>query len=66
MVNKCPFCGNEKFVEVKQEAYASVRPAYKIMSLKSQTLYHKICLECGSVVQSYIRDPKQFMTKEKM
>ncbi len=58
---KCPYCGGEKFVEGKQEGYASVGPANKTFTFKSQTLYHKICLNCGAVVKSYVKNPKKIV-----
>lgn len=63
MLEKCPFCGNNEFVEGKQEGYASVGPANKVLSFKSQTLYHIICLNCGAVVKSYVKNPQKLVTK---
>ncbi len=60
---KCPYCGKLEFVEGKQEGYGSIAPANKIFSFKSQTLYHIICLNCGAVVKSYVKEPKQIVTK---
>lgn len=60
---KCPFCGCEEFVEGKQEGYASVAPADKVLTFKSQVLYHVICLNCGAVVKSYVKNPRKIVTK---
>ncbi len=60
---KCPYCGKEEFVEGKQEGYASIAPANKILTLKSQALYHLICPNCGAIVKSYVKEPKKLITK---
>lgn len=58
-VEKCPYCGKQEFIEARQDGYASVSPANKVLTFKSQVLYHIICLNCGAVVKSYIKDPKK-------
>lgn len=63
MNEKCPFCGSSEFVEGKQEGYASVGPSNKTLTFKSQVLYHVICLNCGAVVKSYVKNPKKIVTK---
>jgi ribosomal protein L32 len=57
----CPYCGGEQFVCAKQSDYAKVTPANKVLSLKSQILYHEICLNCGTVVRSYVPNPKNLV-----
>ncbi len=53
---KCQFCGNShNFVEAVQEGYARV----SYSAFGSQPLYHLICLDCGSVVRSYIKKPEK-------
>lgn len=54
---KCPYCGETEFVEGKQDGYGTVTPANKVLTLKSQDLYHVICLNCGTVVRSYVKEP---------
>ena len=60
---KCPYCGGEEFVEGKQDGYADVVPANKTFTLRSEKLYHVICLKCGTVVRSYVKNPKDLVTK---
>ncbi len=62
-VEKCPYCGNQEFVEGKQVGYAAISPADKTLTFKSQVLYHIICLNCGAVVKSYVKNPKKIVTK---
>lgn len=53
---KCPCCGKEEFVTGKQGmAYAGV----KISSLKERALYHEICVNCGTVVRTYVKNPEK-------
>ena len=61
---KCPYCGGEEFVEGKQDGYAAVGPANKTLTFKSQRLYHKICLKCGTVVKSYVKNPKKIVVND--
>jgi predicted nucleic-acid-binding Zn-ribbon protein len=58
---RCPYCGCEQFVCAKQDDYAAVTPANKVLTLKSQKLYHEICLNCGTVVRSYVPNPKNLV-----
>ena len=62
--NKCPYCGYNEFIDCKQDGYASISPANKVLSFKTQTLYHKICLNCGTVIKSYIKEPKKLLSKK--
>jgi len=62
---KCPYCGSTEFVEGRQTGYAAVEPASKIFTFKSQALYHKICLNCGSVVKSYVKNPNVLKINKK-
>lgn len=63
-VEKCPFCGGKEFVEGKQDGYSTIAPADKVLTFKSQVLYHIICLSCGSVVKSYVKNPQSLVTKK--
>ncbi len=62
-IEKCPYCGKREFVEGVQDGYSAIAPANKILSFKSQNLYHVICLNCGAVVKSYVKEPKKIVTK---
>ena len=54
-----PLLRRKKFALGKQDGYAEVYPADKFFSFKSQKLYHEICLDCGTVVRSYIKNPEK-------
>lgn len=55
----CPYCGGKKFALGVQDGYAVVYPADKFFSFKSRKLYHEICLDCGTVVRSYVKNPEK-------
>lgn len=59
----CPHCGARENVVGVQEGYSSVRPAYKLLSLKEQALYHVICAKCGTVIRSYVENPEKLKSK---
>ena len=62
---RCPYCGGYHFIEGKQDGYSAVTPADKALTFKSQVLYHQICLQCGTVVRSYVKNPQKLITKKK-
>ncbi|MFV0394490.1 MAG: hypothetical protein ACK5LC_08850 [Coprobacillaceae bacterium] len=55
MVNSrvCRHCCGSDFVEMIQVGYGHIRQEGKV--LKSQNLYHITCVQCGTVVRSYIK-----------
>lgn len=63
-VEKCPYCKGNRFVEGKQSGYATIAPTRKVFTFKSQILYHQICLDCGAVVKSYVKDLEVLVTKK--
>jgi len=63
-IEKCPCCGGTRMGFGKQTYYGGVSPIDKFLST-SQDLYHKICLNCGTVVRSYVKNPQKFAPKEK-
>lgn len=56
----CPQCGGTDLIKGKQTAHGSVVPYNSITFLKSRSLIHLICRRCGTVVRSYIEDPRDF------
>lgn len=62
---KCPYCGSKKFVNGVQDGYSKIFPEGKTFTLKSQVLYHTICLDCGTVVKSFVKNPSKLITKSK-
>jgi predicted nucleic-acid-binding Zn-ribbon protein len=63
-VNECPKCGCRDFSKGIQVGHATVRPEnFHIFSTSSE-LIHIFCLECGFILESYIKDPKKFRPKK--
>lgn len=60
-VSSCPYCLGTKFVEGKHSGYAEV---YGEGIFTSQPLYHQICLKCGSVVRSYVKEPQKLLKRK--
>ena len=61
---KCPHCGKSNNVIGRQQGYGCVE-ADKVLTLKSQSIYHVICLECGTVIRSFVKKPKKLVIKNK-
>lgn len=59
---KCPYCGKEEFVTGKQgAAYAGIT----VSVLKNRAVYHEICVNCGTIVRSYVKKPEKLRNREK-
>ncbi len=62
---RCPYCGNNDIVTgLKYNLNAEVGPfglSYRALGPFSGTerLYADLCRDCGTVVRSYVRKPKQ-------
>ncbi|MCR5806462.1 MAG: hypothetical protein K6G68_05425 [Oscillospiraceae bacterium] len=54
-ITDCPFCGGKKFTEAKARFVSPIDDGFH-----GSVLFHTICLDCGSVVRSYIKDIKPF------
>lgn len=57
-VKECPYCGGTEFGEGYQRGYAKIVAG--VFNLGGDNLYHIICMNCGSVVRSYVRYPDRF------
>ena len=60
---KCSCCGCENNVIGVQSSYGRVCSDTRIM-LSGQTLYHVICLECGAVIRSYVKNPERLIVRK--
>lgn len=58
MENKmqCPYCGKTEFVKGIQMEGNGIMPIKKL-TLKAQPIYHIVCLNCGTIIRSYIKKP---------
>jgi len=61
-IDHCPFCGGTEFTKGLQQYQGAITSSCRI--LKSQTLYHIICMDCGSVVRSYVAKPEDLAPKK--
>ena len=61
-VKVCPYCGGTEIITGFQSAYAS------IIAVQHKTggcaLYHSVCRNCGSVLRSYVMEPKNLLSKK--
>lgn len=55
-IKECPFCGEKKFIEASRKGWEQeIGTGF----LNKTKLHHIICLECGSVVRSYVKNPEK-------
>ncbi len=59
-VESCPYCSGREFASGVQSGYSQILGENRIFG--AQTLYHVVCLGCGSVVRSYVKKPKKLLT----
>ena len=56
----CPHCGGTHTTLGKQNGHGSIMPLRSLISLDGQRLIHVICLDCGTVIRSYIEHPQDW------
>lgn len=57
-IEKCPYCGGTEFALGEQSGFGGtvMAPAWKF----AQTpIIHRVCLNCGTVVRSYVLKPEK-------
>lgn len=57
---RCPYCGSYRNVIGYQDGYGSVS-ANKTITFKSQRLYHIFCLDCGTLIRSFVVNPEKLV-----
>ena len=57
-IKECPYCGGKDFGEGRQRGHAKL--VTSTFALSGEDIYHKICMDCGSIVRSYIKNPANF------
>ena len=57
-VQACPKCGANEIGKGKQNSYANMFPVGK-MSLGSE-IEHLLCMNCGYIIESYVKNPRKF------
>lgn len=61
-MTKCRFCGGTEFITGYQNFQGAVYSSESLM--RSVSLYHTICRNCGSVVRSFVNDPEKLLRKK--
>lgn len=56
---KCPYCDAAQNVVGKQVGMR----ANKKITIKEQPIYHVICLNCGTIIRSYVKEPKEIQSE---
>lgn len=59
----CPHCGARDNVLGLQDGYAAIGKA-KLLTMRTQGLYHVICAKCGTVIRSYVKEPEKLRTRD--
>jgi len=57
----CPHCGGMETVIGKTSGYGRIIPQHALTILHAQNVYHIICLNCGTVIRSYVEHPKDLL-----
>lgn len=57
----CPHCGRRNFVLAEQVNDGNLT-SRKVLTLQPGHLYHVVCLNCGTVVRTFIEDPSELLT----
>ncbi|AEB74979.1 hypothetical protein IRP63_12090 [Clostridium botulinum] len=60
-ISKCPYCGGTEFGEGYQSYQANLLCKNRIF--KNTPIHHVICINCGSIVRSYVNNPENFKSK---
>ncbi len=61
-VTRCPYCGGTEMIRAFQGGYATITSSER--KLSGMTLYHTVCLKCGSVVRSYVKEPGKLLKRK--
>jgi len=59
----CPYCHGRNFVLARQRGDGRLTYS-EIVTLEPGTLYHILCLNCGTVVRTFMDDPSVLLTLE--
>ena len=57
----CSFCGNDVFMELTSSGYGGVQ--LQGATLGGELLYYSVCVKCGTVNRSYIKNPQKLVQK---
>lgn len=57
----CPYCHGQNFILAQQQSDGTLA-YHEIVTLDPGRLYHIICLNCGTVVRTFMEDPSVLLT----
>ena len=57
----CPYCGGTATATGKTSGYGRIISKKALTMLNAQDMFHVICLDCGTVIRSYVEYPKQLI-----
>lgn len=60
-IKECRICGGTEYVTATQAYYGAVSGE---SALSGEMLHHIVCLNCGSVLHSYVEFPTRLLTRE--
>ncbi|GLI09476.1 MULTISPECIES: transcription initiation factor TFIIIB [Paenibacillus] len=63
-MSECPKCKSREFSKGIQIGHAAVHPENFHVFSPASELIHVFCLNCGFILESYIKHPKKFRPKE--
>lgn len=61
-ISKCPFCGSEELemgCQCMQAQMVSVHSMFK-----GTKIFHIVCMDCGSIIHSYVEQPEKLKGKK--
>ena len=61
-VSRCPYCGGSDFIEAFQSAYGAITATTNQWG--GRALYHSVCLGCGSIVRSFVKEPEKLLKRK--
>ena len=61
-VSRCPYCGGTEFTEAFQGGYGAITGTSH--RLGGRTLFHTVCMKCGSIVRSYVKEPEKLLKRK--
>lgn len=62
-IKECSYCGNTEFGKGRQIGEGNLLPVKGVLKgvlNKGTSLYHTVCLNCGSIVRTYVEKPEIF------
>lgn len=62
-IKECPYCGAREFVKGLQMGQGNIKPTESLIKAafsNGSPVYHILCINCGSIVRSYVKEKDIF------